>query len=395
MKKLDWPLMRNNITRDDADELIYFLGGNNGQTDSEGNVLYRDEPIPQLTNGPQVLAFEQEFAQWLGCKYAVMVNSGASANMITMAAVRDRMGPVEVLVPCVTWVSDIAAVLHAGLTPVFADISLDTLGIDWASAPAAPVLFPTHCLGFDSGDPARTAIVIEDCCESLGATRDSKKLGTVGEASNFSFYYAHHMSTIEGGMVCTDDAELYQTLRRLRSHGLVREMNEQPYRNAYAAQHPDLDPNFIFAEPAFNVRSTELNAVIGRSQLKRLDGNNDKRRENLVRFLNGLHAGKYRVEYRVEGSCNYALPLILREPDDALRGRVLKLLDECGVEYRCGTAGGGSQLRQPYAKQRWGRDFHKQFPNAEHVHCYGLYIGNYPDLEAWKIEALCEGLNAL
>lgn len=390
MKQLDWPLMRNNITGKDIAALKVFLGSNATVSDP-----FSQNP-PQLTNGPQVRAFEEEFAQWLGCKYAVMVNSGASANLITMAAVRDRMGPVEVLIPCVTWISDVAAVLHAGLTPVFADISLDTLGVDWKAAKPVPVAFPTHCLGFDAGEPPeRRSIVIEDCCESLGATRGGKKLGTFGEASNFSFYYAHHMSTIEGGMVCTDDQALYQTLRRLRSHGLVREMDPSPAKDAYAMMHDSLDPNFIFAEPAFNVRSTELNAVIGRSQLKRLDGNNDKRRENLVRFLNGLHAGKYRVEYRVDGSCNYALPLILREPDDALSGRVLKLLDECGVEYRCGTAGGGNQLRQPYAKQRWGRDFHKQFPNAEHVHCYGLYIGNYPGLEAWKIEALCEGLNAL
>lgn len=389
MKPLDWPLMRNNITHDDCDDVCAFFGGYLGT-----------QPVPQLTNGPQVRAFEEEFAAWLGVKYAVMVNSGASANLITMAAVAERESHPRVLVPCVTWISDIAAVLHAGVKPHFCDIRLDTLGIDWERAPEAGIAFPTHCLGFDADVPAwryKNRVVIEDCCESLGATRNGKKLGTLGLASNFSFYYAHHMSTIEGGMVCTDDQALYEQLRRLRSHGLVREMDSPAARMATARTYPDLDPSFIFMEPAYNVRSTELNAVIGRSQLKRLDGNIAARSVNLVDFLAHLDKSKYRwvEDYRFDGSSNYALPLILKEPDVALMDRVIHLLKASGVEYRRGTAGGGNQLRQPYAKKRWGVDFHKQFPNAEHVHLFGLYVGNFPDLEAWKIDALCEGLNAL
>lgn len=384
MKQLDWPLMRNNIQHADKLALMEFLAG---------------EHLPQLTNGPQVRTFEEEFAAWLGCKYAVMVNSGASANLITMAAIREREGPGNVIVPCITWVSDIAAVIHAGLTPVFCDIDLDTLGMSLKKTHfkyVGPIVsvFPTHCLGFDAGVDLPQINIIEDCCEATGATRKGKKLGTFGLASNFSFYYAHHMSTIEGGMVCTDDLEFYQTLRRLRSHGLVREMTHAGLKEAYALANPTLDPEFIFSELGYNVRSTELNAVIGRSQLKRLDANNAKRTDNLLTFLQNLDPTRYRTTYKVEGSSNYALPLILREKNDKLFSSVVALMAAMGVECRRGTAGGGNQLRQPYAKKRWG-NLHQEFPNAEHVHCYSAYVGNYPDLEQWKIEELCSELNKL
>lgn len=380
MDKLDWPLMRNNITRDDLTELRFFLGQAGGD-------------VPRLTNGDQVRAFEEEFAAWLGVKYAVMVNSGASANLITMQALKIMHGPGRVLVPCITWVSDIAAVLHAGLEPHFMDVDPESMGMAAKYAPASLAVFPTHCLGFRCSPPP-SGILIEDCCESIGATLPSgRKLGSVGLMSNFSFYYAHHMTTIEGGMVCTDSEDAYQLLRMLRGHGLVREMTNPDKRAACADNFPDLDPEFIFACPAYNVRPTEINAVLGRSQLKRLNANVEARTRNLMTFL--AHLGpKYRSTYRTLGSSNYALPLVLVEPDAELFCRVTALLRELGVEYRKGTAGGGNQLRQPYARERWG-DLYKQFPQAEHIHQYGLYVGNYPDLPHAYITTLCERLNAL
>lgn len=327
-----------------------------------------------------------------------MVNSGSSANLITMQALKIIHGPGRVLVPCITWVSDIAAVLHAGLEPWFVDVSPETLGMDIAKISphghhGAKTAFATHCLGFTCSD-ACTDIIIEDCCESLGATWPSgRKHGTMGLMSNFSFYYAHHMTTIEGGMVCTDDLLCYETLRMLRSHGLVREMANPALRDNIASGYPDLSPDFIFSFPAYNVRPTELNAVLGRSQLKRLDANVEARTKNLLTFL--AHLGpKYRTKYRTEGSSNYALPLVLVEPDQGLFDRVTALLRELNVEYRKGTAGGGNQLRQPYARERWG-DLYKQFPQAEHIHHFGLYVGNFPDLPESNIVTLCERLNQL
>lgn len=385
--RLDWPLMSNNITRADrlAASNFFLEGGTSDLSDS------------RLTNGPQVAAFEEEFSAWLGTKYAVMVNSGSSANLLSMQAIRIMRGPGRVLVPCITWVSDIAAVLHAGLEPVFVDVDPQTLGMDMYAAASHSVLaaFVTHCLGFPAiKDWYSPAILIEDCCEALGAQGDGRKLGTLGLMSNFSFYYAHHMSTIEGGMICTDDERVYELLRTLRAHGLVREMKNPLYRQAAAEACPDLDPQFIFTHPAYNMRPIEVQAVIGRQQLKRVDYGNAKRTANLVQFLGGLNPARYRTQYRLEGSSNYALPLVLTEGDEALMGRVLGLLRELGVEYRRGTAGGGNQLRQPYARERWA-DFYQAFPQAEHIHHFGLYVGNFPDLESDKITALCEALNKL
>jgi len=213
--------------------------------------------------------------------------------------------------------------------------------------------------------------------------------------SNFSFYYAHHLSTIEGGMVCTNDPEFYEVVRMLRSHGMVREASTAPVRQRWCAERPDLNPDFIFAYAGYNMRPTEINGIIGRSQLKRLDANNAIRTDNLKLFLANLDPAKYRTDLAVDGSCNYAFTLILREPDPALWGRVETTLRTHGVEFRRGTAGGGNQLRQPYLRRVVGDAECEKYPQVDHVHFYGCYIGNYPTLPQAKIPRLCALLNAL
>jgi CDP-4-dehydro-6-deoxyglucose reductase, E1 len=388
---MHWPLMRNNLTREDLDAVIRFL--------SEEN--------PILTQAKQVQLFEQEWSEWLGVPHSVFVNSGSSANLITMAALRQRYGPGEVLVPTLTWVSDVTAVLHAGLEPVFVDIDPRTLGMDNDEViarlgPRTRAVFLTHVLGYNAlsrrllGALAERGIpLIEDVCESHGATFEGRKLGSFGLASNFSFYYAHHMTTIEGGMVSTGDSELCAVLRMLRGHGLVRESGSEEVKRRYAEAHPDLTPDFIFALAGFNLRSTEINAVLGRTQLRRLDANNLRRRENLRVFLEHLDPAAYFTEFAAEGSCNYAFTLVLRRPDDALRDRVAAALDEAGIEFRRGTSGGGNQLRQPYLRDYVPRDALQRFPRVDHIHFYGFYIGNYPELERARILRLCDMLNGL
>jgi CDP-4-dehydro-6-deoxyglucose reductase, E1 len=386
-----WPLMRNNIERADLDAVIAHLR--------------QDDPV--LTHGPQVRAFEEAWSAWLGVTHSVYVNSGASANLLTMAALRESRGPGEVIVPPLTWVSDIAAVLQCGLTPVFADIDPHTLGMDTTQvltrlSPRTRAVFLTHILGYNALTPqlleeltSRGIPLIEDVCESHGATFHGRKLGTFGLMSNFSFYYAHHMTSVEGGMICTDDADLYQVLRMLRSHGMVREASSERVRAAYHERYPDLNPDFIFAFPGYNVRPTEIGAIIARSQLLRLDANNALRRRNLERFLSGLDPAKYRTDFAIEGSCNYAFTLVLREPDPILCANVVRALREHGVECRRGTSGGGNQLRQPYLRRALGEPNLAAFPQVEHVHFYGFYIGNYPDLEPERIGWLTSILNNL
>lgn len=388
---MDWPLMRNNITRDDLDALIEFLK--------------QDDPI--LTQSANVRAFEQEWSKWVGVKYSVFLNSGASANLVTMSALKELRGDGEVLVPTLTWVSDIASVLQCGLKPVFCDIDPTHLGMAEDEilskiTPRTKAVFLTHVLGYSAlsdrllDELARRGIpLIEDVCESHGATHNGRRLGSLGWVSNFSFYYAHHLSTVEGGMVCTNDEELYETIRMYRSHGMVRESTSQSLKDQYYRRFPDLNPDFIFAFPAYNVRSTEMNAVIGRSQMKRLDSNNAKRTANLLTFLSHLDPALYYTEFKTEGSSNYAFTLVLRHADKVLCEKLMTVLKQHGVEFRRGTSGGGNQLRQPYLRKIVGESAWRDFPNVDHVHFNGFYIGNYPGLEQSKILDLCKILNRL
>ncbi len=262
--------MYNNISRDDLDNLIVFL----------------KQHDPKLTQSSNVRVFEKEWSEWLGVQYSVFVNSGSSANLITMAAVKHLYGGGEVIVPPLTWVSDIASVIQNGLQPLFVDINPRNLCMDDQQIIAnltdrTRAVFLTHVQGFNGLTDRlihtleeRNIPLIEDVCESHGATFKNRKLGSYGLISNFSFYYAHHMSTIEGGMVCTNDEEIYQMVRMLRSHGMVRESDSEELKNKYKKDHVDLNPDFIFAFPGYNLRNTEIGAVIGRNQLKRLDENN-------------------------------------------------------------------------------------------------------------------------
>ena len=383
--------MRNNISRADLAGVIDFLR--------------QDDPV--LTQSNQVQEFEREWSAWLGVKHSVFVNSGSSANLLTIAALREHYGLGEIIVPTLTWISDIASVIQCGFKPVFVDIDRRTLGMDKAQVirritPQTKAVFLTHVLGYNALSQslldelaARRIPLIEDACESYGATFNGRKLGTFGLMSDFSFYYAHHLTTVEGGMISTNDSDLYETLRMLRSHGMVRESSSDELRRSYAEKHPDLHPDFIFALPAYNVRSTEINAVMGRSQIKRLNENNRLRCENLNLFLDNLDPTKYQTDFATAGSCNYAFTLVLKRPDPVFSDQVMKTLREYGVEYRRGTSGGGNQLRQPYLRRLLGEPDLSQFPNVDHVHFYGFYIGNYPGLEREKIGALCSLLNSI
>jgi CDP-6-deoxy-D-xylo-4-hexulose-3-dehydrase len=389
---MKFPLMRNNILREDLDAVIDYLK--------------QDDPI--LTHGPNVRAFEAEWSAWLGVKYSVFVSSGAAANLMTLALLKLKHPEGgEVVVPPLTWVSDVASVLQHGFKPVFVDIDPSSLAMDAkkiiaAITPQTRAVFLTHVQGFDgltdellSELQRKNIPLIEDVCESHGATHNGKRLGSFGWISNFSFYYAHHMSTIEGGMICTNDPEIYQQARMLRSHGMVRECNDEAVRSDYQKKYPQLNPDFIFAYSAYNMRNTEIGGILGRSQLKRLNQNVQRRTENLLHFLKRIDAKKYRTEFKLEGSSNYAFNLILRKADDVLVTKLMTKMKEHGVEFRRGSAGGGNQIRQPYLEGIVPKNHHLQFPHTEHIHFYGFYIGNFPDLKWEEIDHLCAILNAV
>jgi len=387
---MKYPLMRNNILREDLDAVIAHLS----------------QEDPRLTHGAEVRAFEEEWSRWLGVRYSVFVNSGASANLLSMSALKVRHPEGgEVIVPPLTWVSDIASVLQTGFTPVFADIDPCSLAMDTAQVldrltPRTRAVFLTHCQGFDGLTDTllneldrRGVPLIEDVCESHGATHRGRRLGSFGWMSNFSFYYAHHMSTIEGGMVCMNDARVYEDVRMLRSHGMVRESDDARVRASFRDAHPSLNPDFIFALAGYNMRNTEIGGILGRSQLRRLDANVARRTENLLRFLDRIDARRYRTDFKLEGSSNYAFNLILRHPDPQFVERLMLQMRSAGIEFRRGSAGGGNQLRQPYLRGIVPPDHHLAYPEAEHVHFYGFYIGNYPDLRKEDVDEICAVLN--
>lgn len=380
----EWPLINDNITKEDKRILADFILNTN-----------------RFTNGPKVKEFEKIWSEWLGVKYSVMVGSGAAANYITTAIVRELKGQKgEVIVPPIGWVSDVSAIINTGFTPVFVDVNLETMAISYENIKNAinkntKAIVLVHALGFNGINEKlielakeHELILIEDCCESHGATYKGKKVGSMSDMSCFSFYFGHHMTTIEGGMVCTNDYETYQLARMFRSHGMTREADQETHQKY---SKPDVNPLFTFAVPGYNMRSTEINAVIGLEQIKRLDYNIQMRQKNLDIWLSNLDSSKYYTNYAVEGSSNYALPLILNKDNDSIK-QVCKILEDQKVEYRLGTAGGGNQARQPYL-ERYEFSVVGNLAIADYIHDFGLYIGNHPELTEEKIIDLCRSLN--
>ncbi len=382
------PLMNDNIDKEDINTVIEFLS---------------QDRIPKLTNGPKVLEFEKSWGSWLGSKYNLFVNSGASANELTMLAIAHLIGEGEIIVPPLTWISDISSVLFAGHKLVFVDVNFENLSFDIEKLKKAitsqtKAIFLTHVLGINGLTDElleiceeNNILLIEDVCESHGTTHKGLKVGNFGFASNFSFYFAHHMSTIEGGMISTNNWEFYQVCRALRSHGMTREMTSETMKISIEMDNPDLNPDFIFLRPAHNFRSTEINAVIGLSQLPKLDSKNNERIDNFNYFMANLDKEKFYTNINTNGNCNYAFIVILKEADFNKRNELEKKLRNNGIEFRRGLSGGGNQMRQPFFKSVYN-DF-SNFEVIEHIHNFSWYIGNYPGLEREKIAKLLDILN--
>jgi len=382
----NWPLINDNISQSDREVLANFCL--NGE---------------RFTNGPKVKEFENIWSEWLGTKHSVMVNSGASANYISIAMVKELLGEGEIIVPPLGWVSDISSVAQLGMTPVFVDISFNNLAITaenikQAITPKTKAIVLIHCLGFNGINDEiikiakdNNLILIEDCCESHGAMFGDKKIGSIGDISLFSFYFGHHITTIEGGMVCVNNPKLYDLAKLFRSHGMTREASPE-LQKQYQDTYPELNPLFTFAVAGFNMRSTELNAVLGIEQMKRIDYNISKRVKNLKTWLDYLDPFKFMTGFTTQGNSSFALPLILQLSNVSKLKDVCKILEEEKVEYRLGTAGGGNQALQPYLKKFNYRINDKMYI-VDYIHSNSLYIGNHPELTEEQIINLCKKLN--
>ncbi len=361
-----------------------------------------------LTQSVQVEKFEKAWSKWLGVKYSTFVNSGSSANFITIKMlniINKKYSKNEIIIPTLTWVSDVNSVIMNGYKPVFVDVNLSNLSMNIDQVlkkinKKTLAVFITHAQGFNGLNDRllkelkkRKIHLIEDVCESHGARHKNKKLGSYGLISNFSFYYAHHMTTIEGGMICTNDKKIFEISKMLRSHGMVREAKNNIFEKKMINKYKDLSQKFIFLYPTLNFRNNEIGATIGLNQLKSLNKNNKKRTLNFTFFLKHLDPKKYFINFDLVGSSNYAFPLILNTKSLKIRDKFEKYLTLNNIEFRRGNAGGGNQLRQPYIKEYIKiRNFSK-FKNVEHIHFFGYYIGNYPDLKKEKIIKIVNILN--
>ena len=307
--KLNHKLMNNNFTSSDFKDVKKLI--------SKKNVI--------LTQSNQVELFEKKWSKWLGVKYSIFVNSGSTSNYLSIKALKyfkSNGKRNEIIVPALTWISDISSVILNQFKPVFVDINKETLSMDYDQVKSSITkktlaIFVTHAQGFSGLDSRliklikrKKIILLEDVCESHGAKYKDKKLGTFGLISNFSFYYAHHLTTIEGGMICTNNKKLYEILRMLRSHGMLRESKDNNFKNKLIKKYKKLSPQFIFLYPTLNFRNNEIGATIGLSQLKKLNRNNENRTKNFKLFLSNIDSKKYWPNYAFDGSCDYAVPIV-------------------------------------------------------------------------------------
>ena len=386
------PLMYNNFKKQDFSEVIKLLKSEN----------------PKLTQGKNVNNFEKMWSKWLGVKYSVFVNSGSSANLISISALKlinKNKNKNQIIVPALTWSSDISSVIFNNYKPVLCDINLKNLSINLDEVKKkinkkTLAVFITHAQGFNGLTKEfinyikkKNIYLIEDVCESHGAKLGNIKLGNFGEISNFSFYYAHHMSTIEGGMICTNSKEVDNYMKSIRSHGFLREINDKKLKKNTLIKYKDLNSKFIFLYPGFNFRNTEIGAIIGISQLKKLNKNIALRNRNNKYFVSNIDSAIFFTDFDMIGSSNYAFNLILRKKNKLIFQKLCNSLDKNNIEYRVGSVGGGNQLRQPYLKNLLKNLKPQKFPLTDHMHFFSLYIGNYPDLDLLSLKKLVKIIN--
>ena len=378
-KILPWPLMKDCITKEDKDSLVEFIQTSN-----------------RYTNGPKVKQFEKEWSEWLGVKHSLFVSSGSTANFLLLSAIKRRYNLKKgdkVLVPAMTWVTNVAPIIQLGLKPIFCDVERDTFSFDLEHMARLHqehhdirLVFVTHLFGI----PAQinefkkiipNAFYIEDCCESHGAKIYDKKVGTLSEGSTFSSYFGHHMTTVEGGFVSTDDTELYELMRAKRSHGLARECSDEVYTK-YIKRYPDVDKRFMFITDGYNFRNNEFGAVLGLSQLPRLDDMIKRRREVCDKFVSILK--KYDDIFHIpnfDGNSSFCLPFIAK--DGYLRNDLQEHLEACGIETR--PLCSGNLLRQPFLSEY---EVFKEFPKVDYLHYHGFFIGNNHLVTDEEIEKL-------
>jgi dTDP-4-amino-4,6-dideoxygalactose transaminase len=369
-----------------------------------------------LTMGERCHAFERAFADYIGVNHAIMVNSGSSANLLAMFALINPLVPTgnglppriqpgcEVIVPALTWSTTIWPVLQIGAKPVFVDCDPRTLQMDPKAIEAAitaktSAIVIVHVLGgavnaSEARDIAerRNLWLFEDTCESLGVKWDGRSVGSFGQLGSFSFYFSHHITTIEGGMVVTHDARLAELLRAMRAHGWSRNMDNP---EEAAMRYPDIDPRFLFITTGFNLRPMEINAAIGLIQLNRLAGFNENRRRIALRLDRELADLNQSGELSLIEHDPRVTPApfgytVLCRTRDARNGLV-RHLEAAGIETRPVIC--GNLVRQP-AMAHYDYGVSGNLAGANRVMDCGLYWGSHPDMTDDDVDYVAKTVKA-
>ena len=359
--------------------------------DKEFNSMIRVINSKNFTMGKKVKIFEKNFSKYIGSRFAIMVNSGSSANLLMVAALiysknhTLRKGD-EVIAPATGWSTSYSPLLQYGIKIKFVDIDLATLNYDLSELKEAvtqktKAILIVNVLGNpnDFGKineiiNGKNIIIIEDNCESLGASYAEKMAGSFGLLGSFSFFYSHHISTMEGGIVTTDNEELYQILLSLRAHGWTRDL---PHDNIFSNRKniDSLYDSYRFVLPGYNLRPTEIQGAIGIQQLKKLPKFINIRKRNAELFKKLMFNHEHLLMQEEIGSSSwFAFSLIIKPESNMKRLELLNQLTELGFEYRPILT--GNFTKQEVLKY-FDYEIHNNLDNANYLHEKGVYIGNY------------------
>ena len=381
MKRID--LIQDTIDNKDIDSLIEWL-----------------KTYPRLTKGSKTLEFESKWSNWLGTKYSVFVNSGSSANLLMLYALKvlNKMRNNKVCVPSLCWATDLAPVLQFDMEPLLVDCNLDNLSVDLEHLEEIfikerpSVLILVSVLGLSPNIKKITelcekydVILLEDNCESQGTKFENVKLGNFGLMTSFSTYFGHTMSTIEGGMISTNNKEVYETLLQLRSHGWDRDLTEDKQKELRSAWDvTDFSALYTFYIPGFNLRSTDLQAQIGLQQLDKVDGMIQNRYNNFLYYKSKLD-GKiwFPKSFENEFTSNFAIPVITKSSED--KENLVKDLQDNNIA--CRPLISGSMGTQPFYKKLYGE---KKLPNCSIIDERGIYVPNHDKMTNEDIDRVCE-----
>lgn len=383
-------LVSDTIDRADVNSLIEWL---------------QQEPIPRLTKGSVTKELEERWAEKIGTKYSVYVNSGSSAILLTLAALKYTSSSVlknnKIVVPNLSWATDVSSPDLLGYDVILADCNLEDLSVDLKSLeklfieerPAVFIL--VSVLGFvpDMSNIVNLCdkygvILIEDVCESLGSEHQGNMLGQFGLASCYSLYFGHHLSTIEGGFINTSDKAFYNLLLSMRSHGWDRDCDSDTQKQ-WREEHDvdDFSSLYSFFYPGFNVRSTDLQAYIGLRQIEKLEEFRFKRNINFNLYKKYIKNNKLNLSQRPgDFISNFAYPVVSKN-----RKKIVKKLQNKKVEVRPLIA--GAMHRKPYIKKYMPAQYKRSFPNCELVDDYGFYLPNHQDLTEGQIINIANIIN--